>query len=520
MSSPSNGKQTELTRQQYESWKRLVPYGSGFDRNFDRTRAHSLPVLPSSFLRRYMYDWFENHALVWPSLSIQWGPVLTAEEEVSFGVTNRVAKARYMDDPTGAKGTSFSYSAENKVSTSDVRSLYISEQTDGSAMNTLCLAYVDMPQQHAAGPINLAAMGASQLQQTSSPNVKVLKTIVHPGEVNKVCTIPVPNFRHVVATHTDSPEIHVWNFNSQPNRDQDLKKSSGTDVEPSVADATLVGHTDNAEFAMGACGVRALVASGGKDTQVLVWDLEGALGRGNVAPTVFLEGHTNTVEDVCFKPGNQFELVSVADDYSMLFWDTRSSTKPVDRVGYAHGNKDLHSVDWSMVTPHLLVTGAQDGGVYVWDKRNLGMGPTRKFMHHREAVTKVEWSPHVNSVLASGSDDGIVAIWDLNRRAAENRGTLNLAVPEELIIQHAGHTSSVVDFCWNPDEPWTLMSASVNSPGAGPLPINGGGALQFWRVSEIVHKSEEELMQQLAPYKDYIVSGDLNSLPGGPPLKA
>jgi histone-binding protein RBBP4 len=156
----------------------------------------------------------------------------------------------------------------------------------------------------------------------------------------------------------------------------------------------------------------------------------------------------------------------------------------------------------------------------VWDKRNLGMGPTRKFMHHREAVTKVEWSPHVNSVLASGSDDGIVAIWDLNRRATENRGTLNLAVPEELIIQHAGHTSSVVDFCWNPDEPWTLMSASVNSPGAGPLPINGGGALQFWRVSEIVHKSEEELMQQLAPYKDYIVSGDLNSLPGGPPLKA
>ena len=63
-----------------------------------------------------------------------------------------------------------------------------------------------------------------------------------------------------------------------------------------------------------------------------------------------------------------------------------------------------------------------------------------------------------------------------------------MAVPEELIIQHAGHTSSVVDFCWNPDDPWTLMSASVNSAGNGPMPISGGGALQFWRVSEIVRR--------------------------------
>ena len=500
-------KQHELTRQQYESWKRLVPYlydWCAFDDVLHVGNFHFPSIPTRSHTRTHTRTGtrihrFENHALIWPSLSIQWGPILTPEEEVSLGVTNRAAKSRFMDDPSGAKGTSFTFSAENMLSTSDVRSLYISEQTDGSAMNTLCMAYVDMPQQHAAGPVNLAAMGASSLQQTSSPNVKVLKTIVHPGEVNKVVSIPVPNFRHVVATHTDSPEVYIWNFNTQPNREEDLREGEGQ-VDASVADAVLVGHEDNAEFAMGTSGVKPLIASGGKDMKVLVWDLEGSLGMGKVPPSVHLEGHTNTVEDVCFKPENQFELVSVADDYSMLFWDTRSNTKPVDRVPNAHGNNDLHSVDWSLMTPHQLVTGAQDGGVYVWDRRNLSVGPTHKFMHHYEAVTKVEWSPHVPSVLASGSDDGVVAIWDLNKRAVENRSSMNLAVPEELVIQHAGHTSSVVDFSWNPDDPWTLMSTSVNSPGAGPMPINGGGALQFWRVSEIVYKSEEELMQQLAPY--------------------
>ena len=505
-------RQDKLTRQQYESWKRLVPYLydwyvivcecacvseiSSLCAHGSRTPSRPLSlslslVSPSPSLSHTpslsLSVRFENHPLVWPSLSIQWGPVLTAEEEVQFGVASSQShnkKARYMDDPTGSKGTSFSYSAENKVATSDVRSLYLSEQTDGSAVNTLCLACVDMPQQWATGPINLATMGASQLRQAKNPNVRVLKTIVHPGEVNKVTT--VPKYRHVVATHTDSPEVYVWNFNTQANREPGKEKQKRSGSQASTPDVVLVGHRENAEFAMGACDVKALLASGGKDTQVLVWDIEGALGKGKLPPSVILEGHTNTVEDVCFKPENQHELVSVADDYSMLFWDTRTSTKAVDRVTNAHGNKDLHSVDWSLVTPYLLVTGAQDGGVYVWDKRSLGVGPTHKFMHHHKAVTKVEWSPHVHSVMASGSDDGIVAVWDLNRRAAENRSALNLTVPEELIIQHAGHMSSVVDFCWNPDDPWTLMSASVNSPGSGPMPISGGGALQFWRVSEIV----------------------------------
>ena len=456
---------------------------------------------------------FENHPLVWPSLSIQWGPVLTAAEEVQFGVASsqsRSKKARYMDDPSGAKGTSFSFSAENKVATSDVRSLYLTEQTDGSAVNTLCLACVDLPQQWASGPINLAMMGASQLQQSKNPNVRVLKTIVHPGEVNKVTT--VPNFRHVVATHTDSPEVYVWNFNTQANREPGKEKRKGAGVETSTPDAVLVGHRENAEFAMGACDVKALLASGGKDTQVLVWYFDGARGKGKLGPSVILEGHTNTVEDVCFKPENQHELVSVADDFSMLFWDTRTSTKAVDRVANAHGSKDLHSVDWSLVTPYLLVTGAQDGGVYVWDKRNLGMGPTHKFMHHHKAVTKVEWSPHVHSVFASGSDDGIVAVWDLNRHATENRSALNMAVPEELIIQHAGHTSSVVDFCWNPDDPWTLMSASVNSPGTGPMPISGGGALQFWRVSEMVRCLGFSLRLRPRPRPRFSRPGLLRSL--------
>ena len=36
-----------------------------------------------------------------------------------------------------------------------------------------------------------------------------------------------------------------------------------------------------------------------------------------------LRGHSDTIEDVVFKPGSCEQLASVGDDHALLFWDTR-----------------------------------------------------------------------------------------------------------------------------------------------------------------------------------------------------
>ncbi len=69
------------------------------------------------------------------------------------------------------------------------------------------------------------------------------------------------------------------------------------------------------------------------------------------------QGHSDTVEDVVFQPGSSTELASVADDSSLLFWDTRSGIAPVLRMAEAHGESDLHVVDWSSLRPELVATG-------------------------------------------------------------------------------------------------------------------------------------------------------------------
>jgi histone-binding protein RBBP4 len=53
----------------------------------------------------------------------------------------------------------------------------------------------------------------------------------------------------------------------------------------------------------------------------------------------------------------------------------------------------------------------------------------------------------------------------------------------------------VVDFQWNPHDPWTMMSVS-DDVGEG-----GGGTLQLWRLSDLVYRPDEEVLQELEQYR-------------------
>ena len=393
--------------------------------------------------------------------------------------------------------------------------LFLSEQTDGSEPNKLVLVTAEIAKPRLESSEAVSSWG----EQARSPHISApLKTLVHPGEVNKL--LDIPQHPNVVVTHSDTADVFVWNFDAQPDRGAALQARAYDSRNPSIADAILKGHEANAEFALGTCTVSPLVASGGKDTCVLVWNLEdcstvmtakSSPGKSpEIYPRAILRGHNKTVEDVAFCPGSKDELMSVADDYSILFWDLRAGLAPVGRVARAHGERDVHCCDWSAHRQVQVVTGAQDGGVRVWDRRNLG-GAQVVLNHHSDAVMNVEWSPHRAGLFATGADDGLVCIWDLDNKVADGDGPgaakkLKVAAPSQLIFQHSGHQSPVVDFCWNPIEPWTLMSASVD------VASSGGGTLQCWRVSDLIYRSEEDIMGELEPYKDYIVTGDESKL--------
>uniref|UniRef100_A0A0C9RN33 TSA: Wollemia nobilis Ref_Wollemi_Transcript_9643_1854 transcribed RNA sequence n=1 Tax=Wollemia nobilis TaxID=56998 RepID=A0A0C9RN33_9CONI len=425
-----------------------------------------------------LYDWLANHNLVWPSLSCRWGPQLH--------------KATYKNS----------------------QRLYLSEQTDGSVPNTLVIATCEVVKPRVAAAEHISQFN----EEARSPFVKKFKTIIHPGEVNRIRELP--ENRKIVATHTDSPDVLVWDTDSQPNRQASL---GAADSRP---DLVLTGHKDNAEFALAMSPRAPFVLSGGKDKCVLLWSIqdhissltEPSSSKGSkslashsdkhantpIGPRGVYKGHKDTVEDVQFCPSSQQEFCSVGDDSCLILWDARAGNEPAVKVEKAH-NADLHCVDWNPHDENLILTGSADNSVRMFDRRNLvsgGVGsPVHKFEGHTNSVLCVQWCPDKASVFGSAAEDGYLNVWDYEKVGKSVSKKNTPPSPPGLFFQHAGHRDKVVDFHWNSSDPWTIVSVSDDGESTG-----GGGTLQIWRMSDLIYRPEEEVLEELEKFRAHIAS--------------
>eukprot|EP00879_Flechtneria_rotunda_P026840 GHRR01028676.1.p1 GENE.GHRR01028676.1~~GHRR01028676.1.p1 ORF type:complete len:453 (+),score=155.57 GHRR01028676.1:832-2190(+) len=363
-------------------------------------------------------------------------------------------------------------------------------------------------------------------------------------KVNKIRE--VPEHPEVVVTHTDAPELYVWNTATQPNCTKNKETKRWTQ---STADAKLTGHEKDALFPLATCNAAPLVASGGTDKLLLLWDLrdlqdtllakkdkDAQSSTTDLSARQKLKGHKKTVEDLVFQPRSTTNLASVGDDAQVLLWDTSSGNSPIAAIDKAHGNCDVHTVDWSALQDHLLATGAADGSLKVWDKRKLPLngstagGSLHTFVYHTDAIMRVEWHPTEKGILASGGEDHLVVVWSLGRATAgavaagprssskggsSNKGSDSSSreAPPEVLFKHVGHRAGkVVDFQWCPCSAWTVMSVSDDTAADPDMAgssgrKDGGGTLQIWRMSDLLYLPEEQVVAELEQSREWIITG-------------
>ncbi|CAL9073092.1 unnamed protein product [Musa acuminata var. zebrina] len=502
-----------------------------------------------------LYDWLANHNLVWPSLSCRYFSLLFLlpsfppfSSFFGFWAVARVFSYRSSWGPQLEQAT---YKNRQRLylseQASESRSLAftiilagnaihpcfggatniasVTLQTDGSVPNTLVIANCEVVKPRVAAAEHISQFN----EEARSPFVKKYKTIIHPGEVNRIRELPQNS--KIVATHTDSPDVLIWDVEAQPNRHPMLGAAE------SRPDLILTGHQQNAEFALAMCPTEPFVLSGGKDKSVVLWSIHDhissvaestskspasasnssgkqSIKAGNekssdsttVGPRGVYQGHEDTVEDVQFCPSSAQEFCSVGDDSCLILWDARVGTSPVVKVEKAH-NADLHCVDWNPHDQNLILTGSADNSVRMFDRRNLTSGgvgsPIYKFEGHKAAVLCVQWSPDRASVFGSAAEDGFLNIWDHERvgKKKERAGTKTPNSPPGLFFQHAGHRDKVVDFHWNASDPWTIVSVSDDCGSTG-----GGGTLQIWRMSDLIYRPEEEVLAELEKFKAHLLS--------------
>ena len=213
--------------------------------------------------------------------------------------------------------------------------------------------------------------------------------------------------------------------------------------------AVCSGHTNSVETVV-TSGQR--FATGGWDTNVLMWDSAEILANADNSgttkkqksssssnttcvatgtPLAELEGHTQCVSAMVWP--HPLALYSGSWDCSIRLWDTPTGTCS----STWHGNKQISSLSFS-VNANLLASAHCDRSVRIWDPRSKD-GEVQKLQlrSHKEWVTDVAFAPNTAHMLASTSHDGTVKIWD-------TRST----VPLHTITTH---TDKVLSVSWYSD---------------------------------------------------------------------
>jgi hypothetical protein len=200
-----------------------------------------------------------------------------------------------------------------------------------------------------------------------------------PGHKGAIWSIAVSRDSRLLASGGDDNQVRIW------------------DVATGQLLYTLVGHTAKV-WTVAFSQTLPLLASGSDDGQIKLWDVD----TGN--PRATLPAHTGAVWALAFSADGR--LVSGGEDSAIKIWNTNNG----EAVNTLAGHKD--AVRAIAVSPdgQTLVSGSRDRTIRIW---NLQDGTQRLMLPgHRDRISALSITAD-GQKLVSSSLDKTIKIWNL-----------------------------------------------------------------------------------------------------------
>lgn len=257
----------------------------------------------------------------------------------------------------------------------------------------------------------------------------------------------------------------------------------------------------------------AILASGGDDAQVMLWNTNGVVQVQHQL--------SGSVRAVALSPDGS-QLASASND-RVTWFDTQSGEQ-LAQSGDTHAGT-VTTLAWSLAQPALLVSGATDDKAVVW----LSATHTAQiaFTAHTTAIDCAAWAAD-NQTIATSSDGGAVRVWSANDGQEVHPFFLDASLPMRALAFHpttnrlaVGGDDGIVRF-WNgltcqqtgqaqfgtqcADTPSRLQAhhgvirALAWSPDGSMLATGGDdGLLALWSITQVLPTMPLLTVQQNDP---------------------
>ncbi|KAK5635958.1 hypothetical protein RRF57_011670 [Xylaria bambusicola] len=124
---------------------------------------------------------------------------------------------------------------------------------------------------------------------------------------------------------------------------------------------------------------------------------------------------------------------------------TPQQNEPISTI-MAHKSEG-YALDWSPLVPGgKLLTGDNDGLIYATTRTDGGgwVTGTRAFQGHTSSVEDIQWSPQEASVFASASSDGTVRVWDVRSKSRKPAITVNVSSTDVNVLSWSRLTTHLL----------------------------------------------------------------------------
>ncbi|XP_051972394.1 protein transport protein Sec31A-like isoform X5 [Xyrauchen texanus] len=217
----------------------------------------------------------------------------------------------------------------------------------------------------------------------------------------------------------------------------------------------------------GAHGIEAeglpsgVLIAGGENGNIILYDASKIIAGDSEVIISQSEKHTGPVRALDVNSFQANLVASGGNESEIYIWDLNNFSSPMTPGPKTQPLEDISCVAWNRQAQHILASATPSGKASVWDLRKNDLIIKISDHSNRMHCSGMAWNPEVATQLVLASEDDrmpVIQMWDLRfatspLKVLENhtRGVLSIAwsVADPELLLSCGKDNRIL--CWNPN---------------------------------------------------------------------